>query len=101
MPRPSESARSAFRALVPADPDVTTRAMFGQLAAFVNGRMFMGLFGDRLYVRMAEADRARVLEQGGDDFTTKGYVMLPDGWIEQPEAHRRLVASALEIGRTP
>lgn len=97
MPRPSESARNAFRAVVPTDPDVTTRPMFGQLVAFLNGNMFMGLFGDRLFVRLSEADRARVLEQGGADFTTKGHVMIPDGWIEQPEHARGWVAAALEV----
>jgi TfoX/Sxy family transcriptional regulator of competence genes len=99
MARPSESARSAFLALVPPDPDVTTRPMFGQLVAFLNGNMFMGLFGDRLFFRLSEADRARVLEQGGADFTTKGYVMIPDGWIEQPEHARGWAASALEVAR--
>ena len=99
MPRPSESARNGFLALVPPDPDVTTRAMFGQIVAFLNGNMFMGLFGDRLFVLLSEADRARVLEEGGADFTTKGYVMIPNGWIERPEQARPWVAAALEVGR--
>lgn len=99
MPRPSETARNAFLALVPPDPDVSTRAMFGQLVAFLNGNMFMGLFGDRLFLLLSEADCARVLEQGGTDFTTKGYVMLSDGWIEHPLQAGRWVAAALEMGR--
>jgi TfoX/Sxy family transcriptional regulator of competence genes len=73
--------------------------MFGQLAGFVNGNMFMGLFGDRLFVRLSEEDRAAVLAQGGDDFTTRGHVMLPDGWADRPEEAERWVAVALREGR--
>jgi len=99
MPRPSDSARGAFLALVPNDPAVTTRPMFGQVVAFVNGNMFMGLFGDRLFVRLSGDDRARVLEQGGADFTRKGYVMLPEGWTGRLDESRRWVAPALDAGR--
>jgi len=31
--------------------------MFGNQAAFVNGDMFAGLFGDRLFVRLSDEDR--------------------------------------------
>jgi len=99
MPRPGEAARRAFRSLVPADADVSSRAMFGQLAGFVNGNMFMGLFGDRLFVRLSEGDRAVVLAQGGDDFTTRGYVMLREGWADRPDETQRWVAIALREGR--
>jgi TfoX/Sxy family transcriptional regulator of competence genes len=100
MPRASEAAMQAFRSLVPSEPDVNSRAMFGQLVAFVNGNMFMGLFGDRLFVRLSDEDRAVVLAQGGDDFTTRGYVMLPGGWADRPEEAKRWVAIALREGRS-
>jgi len=99
MPRPGEDARRAFLALVPVDPDVTSRPMFGQVCAFVNGTMFMGLFGDRLFVRMGDAERARVLARGGADFTSKGYVLVPEPWQDRPDEVRGWVASALELGR--
>jgi TfoX/Sxy family transcriptional regulator of competence genes len=99
MPRPSDAARRTFLAMVPSDPDVRTRPMFGQMVAFVNGNMFMGLFGDGLFVRLSEADRALVRRQGGADFTRKGYVTLPDGWVERPEHARGWIAAALEAGR--
>ena len=36
MPKPSEQAKAAFTKLVPGEPAVTMRPMFGNLAAFVN-----------------------------------------------------------------
>ena len=50
LPQPTEEDRDRFRALVPDDPRVAIRPMFGQLAAFVNGNMFFGLFGSDLGV---------------------------------------------------
>ena len=52
MPRPSPAALAAFQALVPEAAGVTTRPMFGNQAAFLNGNMFAGLFGDALFVRL-------------------------------------------------
>src|SRR4051812_39755328 len=52
MPRPDAESREFFHLVVPDDPRVQTRPMFGNLAAFVNGNMFTGLFGDRVFVRL-------------------------------------------------
>lgn len=102
MPKPSAEAKAAFQSLVPAHPSVTMRPMFGNLAAFVNGNMFTGLFGEDLFVRVSEADRARLLEQGGADFAPmagramKGYVVLPPGWSERAEGTRSWIDRSLE-----
>ena len=48
-PRATPEARDAFRALVPDDERVLVRPMFGSVAAFVGGNMFMGLVKDELY----------------------------------------------------
>jgi TfoX/Sxy family transcriptional regulator of competence genes len=102
MPRSSAQAQAAFRSLLPDDAAVNTRPMFGNLAAFVNGNMFAGLFGEELFVRLTDADRGRLLEEGGADFAPvagrvmKGYVTLPAGWAERPEATRELIGRALE-----
>jgi hypothetical protein len=53
MPKPTEADRERFRALVPDDPRVEVKPMFGQLAAFVNGNMFFGLFGSDLGVKVS------------------------------------------------
>jgi TfoX/Sxy family transcriptional regulator of competence genes len=105
MPKPSERAKSDFQTLVPDEPAVALRPMFGNLAGFVNGNMFTGLFGDDLFVRISEADRETLLKEGGSDFAPmagrpmKGYVVLPAGWAGRPEATRRWVGRALELTR--
>lgn len=92
MPKPTEGAKAAFLELVPRDPAVTTRPMFGNLSAFVNGNMFAGLFGEDLFLRLPEADYASVVKQGGRDFAPMpgrlmtGYVLAPATWRKKPDA---------------
>ena len=56
--------------------------MFGQLAAFVNGNMFMGLFGSDIGVKLSPTDQEPLRQAGGGDFGPAerpmgGYVSLP------------------------
>jgi len=101
MPRPGPGTISAFRSLVPETAGVTTRPMFGNLAAFVNGNMFAGLHGDALFVRIDEEDRQRLLAIGGSDFEPmpgrpmRGYTCLAAGWQSAPEVAREWVDRAL------
>ena len=60
MPKPTEADKEYFRSLVPDDPRVEVKPMFGNLGAFVNGNMFMGLFGADVGLKLAEADRERL-----------------------------------------
>ena len=105
MPKPSEQAKAAFRKLVPADPAVTTRPMFGNLAGFVNGNMFCGLFGEDLFVRVSDDDQGRVRKQGGKAFepmpgrAMTGYVVVPAGWQKKPDATRTWIITALAWSR--
>ena len=46
-------------------PGIAPRKMFGCPCAFINGQRFAGLFEDTLFVRLAEADRAALLQQPG------------------------------------
>jgi TfoX/Sxy family transcriptional regulator of competence genes len=91
FPKPSEEAKSAFTKLVPEEPAVTLKPMFGQLSAFVNGNMFCFLWGDDLLVRLPEPDVAALKKQGGKDFSPMpgrkgmaGYVTVPGGWRAKP-----------------
>ena len=101
MPKPSEQAKAAFQKLVPPDPAVTARPMFGNLSAFVNGNMFCGLFGDDLFVRVSEGDQTKIRKQGGKAFepmpgrAMTGYVVVPTGWQKKPDATRSWIATAL------
>ena len=93
---------------VPAAPGVTKRPMFGNRAAFVNGNMFAGLFGDGLFVRLPEPRLTELLGSGGRPFepmpgrAMKGYAYVPDGWLSDPQSAAPLVAEALaHVGAMP
>ena len=59
LPKASDDAKALFAEVVPDDPRVVVKPMFGNLGAFVNGNMFAGLFGDRIGVRVLDDARRR------------------------------------------
>ena len=104
MPKPSEEAKAAFARVVPDEPAVTLRPMFGQMSAFVNGNMFCGIYGEELVLRLPPAEIQAVKKQGGRDFDPVaghkmgGYVVVPGNWrVKAPVA---LIKRALEVTRT-
>ena len=103
MPKPSDEAKAAFAQIVPSGPAITMKPMFGNLAGFVNGNMFAGLFGEDLFVRLPDDEADAVRRDGGRDFepmagrAMKGYVLVPDGWRARPEAVAPLVERAMEL----
>jgi TfoX/Sxy family transcriptional regulator of competence genes len=105
MPKPTEQAKAAFSKLVPDEPAVTLRPMFGNLSAFVNGNMFAGLFGEDLFVRLPDDESAQVRKQGGRNFepmpghAMKGYVVVPATWRSKPEAAVVLIKRSLALTR--
>ncbi|HYM66504.1 MAG TPA: TfoX/Sxy family protein [Patescibacteria group bacterium] len=105
MPKPTEEGKAAFSSLVPDEPAITLRPMFGNLSAFVNGNMFCGLFGDDLFVRLPDPEIEAVKKQGGRDFEPvaghkmSGYVMVPDGWRAKPAPAATLIKRALAVTR--
>jgi TfoX/Sxy family transcriptional regulator of competence genes len=100
-PKSDEEARAAFRALVPDDERVSVRPMFGSVAAFVEGQMFMGLFANELFVRLDEQQRAELLASGGQVLEPmpgrpmREYVALPD-WQARPETVQPWATRALD-----
>lgn len=86
IPKPTDADRDRFRSLVPAEPNVETKAMFGNLSAFVNGNMFMGLFGSDIGVKLDGPDRAKLAAKPGAgpfgpaERPMSGYVTLPRDW---------------------
>ena len=104
IPKPTDADKQYFRSLVPEeDPRVTVKPMFGNLGAFVNGNMFMGLFGATVGVRLDEAGRAALSAvDGTGPFGPEGrpmreYVALPDAWRDDPDAGSEWVSRALEF----
>jgi TfoX/Sxy family transcriptional regulator of competence genes len=102
IPKPSQEAKDLFTSLVPDHPAVSIRPMFGQLSAFVNGNMFMGIFGEDVLLRLPEEDRAQLMEAGGGPFEPmpgrpmREYVVLPAAWRDEPERIRGWAARALD-----
>ena len=86
IPKPSEGDKTYFRSIVPEATGVETKPMFGNLAAFVNGNMFMGLFGPDVGVRLDTAEREQLAAEPGagsfgpEDRPMKEYVTMPAAW---------------------
>jgi TfoX/Sxy family transcriptional regulator of competence genes len=100
MPKPSQADRERFAGLVPDRPGVEVKPMFGNLGAFVNGNMFMGLFGSDVGVKLPDAQRAELLaEPGAGPFGPAerpmgGYVTLPGDWT--PDRARHWIEAAVD-----
>ena len=106
MPKPTDADRERFTSLVPNAPGVEVKPMFGNLGAFVNGNMFMGLFGSDIGLRLPEPDREGLLaEPGAGPFGPSerpmgGYVTLPGDWAA-PEAGRWIELALTEAASLP
>ncbi len=82
IPKPTPNARALFESLVPKDDRVLVKPMFGNLGAFVNGNMFMGIFGPDVGVKLETDDGRALRDLGGQGFgpagrPMSGYVSLP------------------------
>jgi TfoX/Sxy family transcriptional regulator of competence genes len=103
MPKPSDEAKAALARVVPDEPATTIKPMFGQMSGFVNGNMFIGIWGEELILRLPEDEIARLKKQGGRDFEPmaghkmSGYVVYAGEWQSKPP--RALIKRALEEAR--
>ncbi len=107
IPKPSDGSIEFFRSIVPDDYRVSMRPMFGNLAAFANGNLFMGLYGDDIFVRLAEEDQPEVFEiTGSSPFTPMGghvmkeYIVLPKQFRKSPERITEWVNRSFEWSLT-
>ena len=104
-PKATDEDKALFRTLVPDDERVSVRPMFGAVAGFANGLMFMGLFADELFVRLNDTDTASVTAAGGGPLEPmpgkpmRGYVTLP-AWREEHDATRAWGRKALDYTLT-
>ena len=105
IPKPTQADKARFESLVPDDPCVEVKPMFGNLGAFVNGNMFMGLFGTDVGVKLADADQERLRKAGGGPFGPAerpmgGYVTLP-GAFTTAKARPWVTKSLAHVGALP
>ncbi|HEV2317052.1 MAG TPA: TfoX/Sxy family protein [Thermoplasmata archaeon] len=103
--KPTPEAIALLKKLTPKDPRVEVRLVFGNPAAFVQGNMFMGVYGSKLFFRLSVAD----LELGGSlpgagpfepmpGHAMSGYLALPTEILDQPKVAREWVGRALRFG---
>lgn len=94
---------AVFEDLVPAPP-AEARQMFGYPAAFVNGNMFMGVFQDRMFLRLPDEARGELMQEGGDVFDPMGgrpmkeYAVVPQAMLSDRPALEAWVKRSLEYG---
>jgi TfoX/Sxy family transcriptional regulator of competence genes len=105
IPKPTEEDKATFRALVPDDARVEVKPMFGNLGAFVNGNMFMGLFGSDIGVKLSDRDAASLAKAGGGPFGPAerpmgGYVTLPAAFTKT-RTKSWITKSLDHVGRFP
>jgi TfoX/Sxy family transcriptional regulator of competence genes len=107
IPKPTDADKARFTSLVPDDPRVEVKPMFGNLGAFVNGNMFMGLFGGDIGVKLAagDADELGAIEGAGPfgpaERPMGGYVTLPPSLVGTPEAGRWVARSLSHVAALP
>ena len=86
IPKPTAGDRERFTALIPEASQVEVKPMFGNLGAFVNGNMFMGLFGSDVGIKLPDDDQQRLLAEPGtgpfgpQERPMAGYVTIPANW---------------------
>lgn len=104
IPEPSPAALERLRTLLAGDSRVQLRKMFGQPAAFVQGNLCVGAFGNELFVRLNEAD-ARILSKvpGVRHFEPapgrpmKQYFVLPRALLEDRVQAKKWIARSIEF----
>lgn len=106
IPHPSEESKKFFKTIIPNETNVTVKPMFGNISAFINGNMFMGLYGDDLFVRLPDNDGQELLGNKGasifepiKDRPMKGYFFLPKQWWNKPEIVQKWVTQSMEYAR--
>jgi TfoX/Sxy family transcriptional regulator of competence genes len=98
----------AFAELLPDDPRVEPRKMFGYPCAFVAGNMFIGLHQDNLVLRLDDADRERFLAEHSTELFSpfpgrvmREYVVVPHAMIRgRRDELGRWIGRSLEYAAT-
>jgi TfoX/Sxy family transcriptional regulator of competence genes len=104
IPKPSAAATERLRALVSGDPRVQIKKMFGHAAAFVNGNLCVGTFGDDVFVRLSESDCQEAAKiRGARPFEPmpgrpmKQYLVLPPSLLSKPSLSRKWVGRSISF----
>jgi TfoX/Sxy family transcriptional regulator of competence genes len=91
-------------ALANTHPDkfLTWKSMFGGAGFFVDGLIFAAWFGAELALKLPEADRQSLVEQGGISRQDMGqYVEIPPGYLDNLEQLEPWVAQSVDYVLSP
>ncbi len=87
-------------------PEAELRKMFGYPAAFVNGQMFAGLFGENMMLRLSSQDRALLSKKGAKPFepmpgrVMTEYVVVPDPVLKSPRQLSGWLGKSIDYARS-
>ena len=101
IPKPSDADKEYFLSVIPDAVAVEVKPMFGNVAAFVNGNMFCGLFGPGIGVRLPDDQREELLAIDGagpfgpEERPMGEYATMPLGWRDEPELTEQWIERAL------
>ena len=107
IPSSDKKLEIFFRALIPEDAAIVIRPMFGNVAAFVNGNLFSGLYGSNLFVRLSndrerndllKVEDAKIFEPMKGRLM-KEYVCVPREWLTQASLVTPWISRSLESTR--
>ncbi|HZV80092.1 MAG TPA: TfoX/Sxy family protein [Candidatus Binatus sp.] len=103
MPKSSSAMVELFAQVVPGPP-VVQRKMFGYPSGFVNGNLFMGLYGDGMILRLPDAQREDLIKKkGARQFEPmpgrpmREYVLLPASMLRDRRALSTWIERALNF----
>ncbi len=93
-----------FTSVLPDEPAIEKRQMFGYPCAFVNGNMFTGLHQEALIVRLGENDRRRLIDEAGakqfepmPGRPMREYVALPRALLDDREKLTEVITALKEF----
>lgn len=96
-----QSLIETFNAVMPGPP-AQARKMFGYPTGFINGNMFMGLFGEQMFLRLPPESREQLKQTGGKPFEPmpgrpmRDYVVLPPSLISDRDRLTKLIAESFK-----
>jgi TfoX/Sxy family transcriptional regulator of competence genes len=98
-----ESLVRRFDEVLPGDPSVERRSMFGYPCAFISGNMFSGLYQESFILRLAEDKRAKLLAKPGAAVfepvpgrPMKEYVVVPPNVLADDAAVRGWLRDSMD-----
>jgi len=102
-----ESLKMQFAEMIARYPEAEPRQMFGYPSAFINGQMFICIFGDSIMLRLSEADRAQFLKMPNTKLfepmpgrPMKEYVQIPSDMLGNKKELGKWIAKSMAYAQS-